>query len=219
MQNAVVVFLLNAETEIQNVDSYKLFRSGLFYKEYAGEQLRFFYFHECLFHKWCNNPFTNEIEYLHGFIQDIHLTLRLWYSRWDFWSRGSFHLWPLDFLWLVTWFLIKRPLLRMRFGSAHGPDDPGAMLLGSWTVPQEDKPSWSLHACPMWIIPREEWKKSSPLYVWEENFHHGTPGDLQTHTLQLVLWTKGELQMPISGILPTDGLQSAGWLDTIICFA
>lgn len=36
-----MLFLLNAETELQNVDSYKLFKSGLFYKEHAGDQLGF----------------------------------------------------------------------------------------------------------------------------------------------------------------------------------
>jgi len=43
IQKAVVLFLLNTETDLQNVDSYKLFRPGLFYKQYAGDQLLIFF--------------------------------------------------------------------------------------------------------------------------------------------------------------------------------
>lgn len=38
-----MLFLLDTETEQQNADSYKLFRSGLLYKEYAGDQLLIFF--------------------------------------------------------------------------------------------------------------------------------------------------------------------------------
>lgn len=50
----------------------------------------------------------------------------------------------------------------MSFGSAPGPGDAVAMMLGSWTVSWEDKPGWSLHACPIWITPREKWKNYLP---------------------------------------------------------
>jgi len=70
----------------------------------------------------------------------------------------------------MTQFLIKRPLLRMSFGSAHSPDDQGAMLLGCWTVPQEDKPNRSLHASPMWINPRENGKSHLPFTFKEKTF-------------------------------------------------
>lgn len=57
-----------------------VFRSVLFRKEYAGDQLFIFYFLKCLFHKWYNNPFKNEEKSYHHFIQDKHFILWLWHS-------------------------------------------------------------------------------------------------------------------------------------------
>lgn len=87
------------------------------------------------------------------------------------------------FSFTVTQLLIKSPLLRMSFGSAPGPDDDGAVLLGCWTVPREDKLRRSLDACPLWIIPREN-GKSHLLFTCERKTFIMGPQEVFKHIHQ-----------------------------------
>lgn len=62
----------------------------------------------------------------------------------------------------------------MSFGSAPGLGDARAVMLRCWTVSWQDKLGWSLHACPIWITPKEKWKIYLPFTFEKKTFIMGS---------------------------------------------